>query len=41
MSLRDLLILYAVLGIACAVAIYRSSTESRPRAAAAAALALP
>ena len=41
MSLRDLLILYAVLGIACAVAIYRSSTESRPRAAMAAALALP
>ncbi len=41
MSLRDLLILYAVLGVACAVAIYRSSTESRPRAAVAAALALP
>ncbi len=41
MSLRDLLILYAVLGIACAVAIYRTSTESRPRAAFAAALALP
>lgn len=41
MSLRDLLILYAVLGVACAVAIYRSSTESRPRAAMAAALALP
>lgn len=41
MSLRDLLFLYAVLGIACAVAIYRSSTESRPRAAMAAALALP
>jgi hypothetical protein len=40
-SLRDLLILYVVLGIACAVAIYRSSTESRPRAAMAAALALP
>lgn len=41
MSLRDLLILYAVLGVACAVAIYRSSTESRPWAAVAAALALP
>src|SRR4051812_45230469 len=41
MSLRDLLTLYAVLGIACAVAISRSSTESRPRAAFAAALALP
>jgi hypothetical protein len=41
MSLRDLLILYAVLGIACAVAIYRTSTESRPKAAMAAALALP
>jgi hypothetical protein len=41
MSLRDLLVLYAILGIACAVAIYRSSTESRPRAAMAAALALP
>jgi hypothetical protein len=41
MSLRDLAILYLVAGLACAVAVYRSSTESRPRAAAAAALAVP
>ena len=37
MSLRDLAILYLVAGLACAVAVYRSSTESGPRAAAAAA----
>jgi hypothetical protein len=41
MSLRDLAILYLVAGLACAVAVYRSSNESRPRAAAAAALAVP
>ena len=41
MSLADLTLLYCVVGLACAVAIYRSSTESRPRAAAAAALAVP
>jgi hypothetical protein len=40
-SLADLALLYFIAGLACAVAIYRSSTESRPRAAAAAALALP
>jgi hypothetical protein len=40
-SLADLALLYCVVGLACAVAIYRSSTESRPRAAAAAALAVP
>ncbi|MCK6586352.1 MAG: hypothetical protein L6Q76_02095 [Polyangiaceae bacterium] len=41
MSLRDLAILYLVAGLACAVAVYRSSTESGPKAAAAAALAVP
>jgi hypothetical protein len=41
MSLRDLAILYLVAGLACAVAVFRSSTESRPRAAASAALAVP
>jgi hypothetical protein len=41
MSLRDLAILYLVAGLACAVAVYRSSPESGPRAAAAAALAVP
>jgi hypothetical protein len=41
MSLRDLAILYLVAGLACAVAVYRSSAESGPRAAAAAALAVP
>ena len=41
MSLRDLAILYLVAGLACAVAVYRSSTESGPKAVAAAALAVP
>lgn len=41
MSLADLALLYCIAGLACAVAIYRSSTESRPRRAAAAALAVP
>src|SRR5262245_18063844 len=41
MNLMDLALLYGAAGLACAVAVYRSSTESRPRAAAAAALAVP
>ena len=41
MNLIDLALLYGAAGLACAVAVYRSSTESRPRAAAAAALAVP
>jgi hypothetical protein len=41
MSLRDLLFLYAVSGLACAVAIYRSAEGSRSRALGAAALAVP
>lgn len=41
MSLRDLAFLYLLAGLACAVAVYRASTESRGRAAAAAALTVP
>lgn len=41
MSLRDLAILYLVLGLACSVAIFRGSHESRPKAVLSAALALP
>src|SRR5262245_22739862 len=41
MSLRDLAVLYLIAGLACAVAVYRSSTDTRPRAAASAALAVP
>jgi hypothetical protein len=40
-NLADLALLYGIAGLGCAVAIYRSSTDSRPRAAAAAALAVP
>jgi hypothetical protein len=40
-NLADLALLYVATGAACAVAIYRTSTESRPRAVAAAALAIP
>lgn len=41
MSLRDLALLYLLAGIACAVAIYRSTPGSRARAFGSAALALP
>lgn len=41
MSLRDIIVLYLVAGLACAVAVYRTSTEPRARAAASAALAVP
>lgn len=41
MSLRDLALLYLIAGLACAVAVYRSSTDSRPKAVASAALAVP
>jgi hypothetical protein len=40
-SLRDLAILYLIAGLASAVAIYRTSAETGPRAVAAAALAVP
>jgi len=40
-SLRDLALLYLIAGLACAVAVYRSSTDTRPRAVASAALAVP
>lgn len=41
MNLADLALLYMATGAACAVAIYRTSTESRSRAIASAALAIP
>jgi hypothetical protein len=41
MSLGDLAILYLVVGLGCAVAIYRTSTERPRRAAVSAALAVP
>ncbi|MCC6558008.1 MAG: hypothetical protein IT372_34105 [Polyangiaceae bacterium] len=41
MRLVDLAVLYAAAGVACAVAIYRAAEGSRPRALAAAALAIP
>ena len=41
MSLADLASLYLLVGLACAVAIYRTSPEPRTRAVASAALAVP
>jgi hypothetical protein len=41
MSLRDLSVLYLVLGLCCAVAIYRSQPGAGARAVASAALAIP
>jgi len=41
MSLRDLSLLYLVAGLCCAVAIYRTSPDRGPRAAASAAVAIP
>lgn len=41
MSLGDLVILYLVVGLACAVAVYRASPEPRGRAVASAAVAVP
>lgn len=41
MSLGDLGVIYLVAGLACAVAIYRSSPERGPRAIASAAVAVP
>lgn len=40
-SLRDLAVLYVIAGLACAVAVFRASTDTRPRAVASAALAVP
>lgn len=41
MSLADLAVLYLIVGLACAVAIYRTSPEPGRRAVASAALAVP
>ncbi len=41
MSLRDLVVLYLIAGPACAVAVYRVSSEGRRRAALSAALCVP
>jgi hypothetical protein len=41
MSLSDLAVLYLIVGLACAVAVYRAAPERGPRAVAAAALAVP
>lgn len=41
MSLRDLAVLYLIAGLACAVAVYRVSSEGRRRAALSAALCVP
>ena len=41
MSLADLALLYLVIGLACAVAIYRVGAERGPKAIATAAIAVP